>query len=91
MKKTRILLIIFLTLIFLVLIEIKTFALSTEYEGFTVIGRIEIPKTNIDYPILEKVTKKSLEKGIPLLYGAGINKEGNSVLVGHNYRNNMTY
>ena len=33
-----------------------------QYKGFNVLGKIEIPKTNLQYPILESVTKKSIEK-----------------------------
>ncbi len=91
MKKTKILSIIMVTLIFLICIGIKSFALPSEYKGYKVIGKIEIPKTDINYPILEKVTQKSLEEGTAFLYGAGINKEGNSVIVGHNYRNEQFF
>lgn len=56
-------------------------------EGYEIMGTIEIPKTGINYPILEKVTKKSLETSVAILYGVGLNKQGNTTIVGHNYRN----
>ena len=59
------------------------------YKGFNVVGTIEIPA--IDYPILEKVNKSSLETSVAFLYGAGINQVGNSVIVGHNYRNGLFF
>ena len=31
------------------------------YKGYVVMGTIEIPKTKVKYPILEKVTNKSIE------------------------------
>ncbi len=56
-------------------------------EGYEIMGTIVIPKTGIEYPILEKVTKKSLETSVAILYGVGLNQAGNTTIVGHNYRN----
>lgn len=61
------------------------------YKGFGVLGTMEIPATNLKYPILEKVTKKSIETAIAFLYGNGINQPGNSVIIGHNYRNGLFF
>ena len=57
------------------------------YEGFTVVGRMEIPKIDLDLPVLERATKNSLEKSIAFFVGPGLNKVGNTIIVGHNYRN----
>ena len=59
----------------------------TKYKGFYVVGTIKIPSIKLNYPILEKVTKKSLETSVAFLYGPGLNKVGNNVIIGHNYRN----
>lgn len=61
------------------------------YKGFGVLGTMEIPATNFKYPILEKVTKKSIETAVAFLYGTGINESGNSVIIGHNYRNGLFF
>ena len=61
------------------------------YKGFGVLGTMEIPATNLKYPILEKVTKKSIETAVAFLYGSGINQPGNSVIIGHNYRNGLFF
>lgn len=61
------------------------------YKGFGVLGTMEIPATNLKYPILEKVTKKSIETAVAFLYGTGINQPGNSVIIGHNYRNGLFF
>lgn len=61
------------------------------YKGFGVLGTIEIPAINLRYPILEKVTKKSIETSVAFLYGSGINQPGNSVIIGHNYRNGLFF
>lgn len=57
------------------------------YKGFTVMGTIEIPAIDLEYPILERATKTSLEASVGILTGPGLNKVGNTVIVGHNYRN----
>lgn len=61
------------------------------YKGFGVLGTMEIPKTNFKYPILDKVTKKSIETAVAFLYGSGVNQPGNSVIIGHNYRNGLFF
>lgn len=61
------------------------------YRGFNVVGTIEIPAINLEYPILEKVSKGSLETSVAMLYGAGINQVGNTVIIGHNYRNGLFF
>ena len=63
------------------------------YKGFYTLGSIEIPKTNVKYPILEKVTKKSLETSVAVVWpeNAELNKKGNVVIVGHNYRNGVFF
>lgn len=58
-----------------------------QYKGFGVMGTMEIPKISLKYPILEKMTKSSIETSIAFLWGAGVNQPGNTVIVGHNYRN----
>ena len=57
------------------------------YKGFTVKGTIEIPAIELEYPILERATKSSLEASVGILTGPGLNQVGNTVIVGHNYRN----
>lgn len=57
------------------------------YKGFNMVGKIEIPKTNVEYPVLEEVTPNSIEASVAVLYGPGINQIGNTVIIGHNFRN----
>ena len=61
------------------------------FKGFGVLGTMEIPEINFRYPVLEKVTKKSIETAVAFLYGSGLNKTGNTVIVGHNYRNGLFF
>ena len=62
-----------------------------QYKGFSVDGTMKIPKINFSYPVLEKVTKSSIENSVAILYGAGLNKVGNTVIIGHNYRNGQFF
>lgn len=57
------------------------------YKGYNVVGTIEIPKIKLNYPILERTTPDSIELSVAMLYGPGPNKVGNTVIIGHNYRN----
>ena len=61
------------------------------YEGYEVKGQINIPKTGCKYPVLAEVTKHSLEVAVAILYGPGLNEPGNTVIVGHNYRNGLFF
>lgn len=64
----------------------------TEFNGFETIGKIEIPKTGVDIPILNQVTVKGMENAPCLLYSTGnLNQEGNNLIVGHNYRNGTIF
>lgn len=60
------------------------------YMGYDVIGYIEIPATDIKYPIIPDYqgSINSLNVAIVMLYPSnkGLNEIGNTVLAGHNYR-----
>ena len=64
-----------------------------KYKGFTVVGTMKIPKINFEYPILEEISTKSIETGVAVLYpnADNINQPGNTVIIGHNYRNGLFF
>ena len=64
---------------------------TTKLQGYTVMGTIEILKIDVKYPILENVTKKSIELAVAVLYGPGLNQVGNTTIAGHNYRNGLFF
>ena len=65
---------------------------TTKYKGFVVAGTIQIPKIDLKYPILEKLSTTSLKTSVVLMYTAqGLNNPGNSVIIGHNYRNGTMF
>lgn len=57
------------------------------YKGYVMVGTIEIPKTKVSYPVLEKASKGAIEVAVAVYYGPGLNKVGNTTISGHNYRN----
>ena len=63
------------------------------YKGFYTLGSIEIPKTGVKYPVLDRVTKRSLEISVAVVWPekAELNKPGNVVIVGHNFRNGVFF
>lgn len=62
-----------------------------KYKGFPVAGTIQIPKINLEYPILEELTKAALEVSVVKDVGPGLNQIGNTVIVGHDSRNGVFF
>ena len=73
-----------------------------KYNGFLPAGKIEIPVTGLKTPIISysEYSKSSLETSVCVVYsttgeentqGSGINKPGNTVIAGHNYRNSRFF
>lgn len=62
-------------------------ASKVKYKNYSMIGTIQIPKTKVKVPIVDKVTVDSISAAVGTLYGPGLNQVGNTVLVAHNYRN----
>lgn len=65
--------------------------ISQKYKGFDVVGKIQIPKIKLNYPILSVATISSMEVAIGMVYGPGPNEIGNTCLMGHNYRNGALF
>ena len=62
----------------------ETKKIDLEYKGQKVIGLIEIPAIDLEYPILEKTTNLAMATSISRYYGGEINEYGNVSLAGHN-------
>ena len=64
---------------------------TVTYMGYDVIGTIEIPATDVKYPIVADydMSINSLNVAIVKMYPGtiGLNEVGNTVFAGHNYRN----
>ena len=62
-------------------------ATTIKYKEYSVIGTIQIPKTNVKSVVVDKITPSSISAAVGVLYGPGLNEVGNTVLAAHNYRN----
>lgn len=63
-------------------------SIPSSYKGYSAIGKIEIPKTGVNFSILSQVSVGGMEVAPCFLYTTGaLNKSGNSMIVGHNYNN----
>lgn len=61
-------------------------------EGYNIIGKIRIPKVDLNCNILDEVTKRSIEIAVAQMFTTdGLNKPGNTVIYGHNYRNTLFF
>ena len=61
-------------------------------ENYEIIGTIEIPKIDLHCTILAETTKRALEIAVAQIYTtSGLNQPGNTVLYGHNYRNQLFF
>ena len=65
---------------------------SLTYKGYKVEGKLEMPTVNLQYPVLEEMTDaNALEVSVVIQYGVGLNKVGNTVIIGHNYRSGLFF
>lgn len=69
----------------------KTATYTVDGEEYTVVGTLNIPSLNIEYPILSETTTKLLKVSLTKYWGANPNEVGNMVVVGHNYKNNKFF
>lgn len=63
------------------------------YKGYPSIGTIYIEKTKLRLQILTDVSEKALENSVGISYPQNpvLNKPGNVVIIGHNYRNGKLF
>lgn len=47
---------------------------SPTYKGFKVVGSIQIPKTNILYPVVDTITANAIAVAVTAIYGPGLNE-----------------
>ena len=51
------------------------------YKGYAVNGKIEIPRIDLEYPILE-ANADTIMVAVGFIYGPGLNEVGNNVIIG---------
>ncbi len=65
--------------------EIQKTQIPTEYKGFSVIAKLEIPKINLETYVLENYSIQALTVSVTKFYGGEPNEIGNFCISGHNY------
>ena len=69
----------------------KTATYTVDNKKYNVIGVLNIPSLNIEYPILSETSKQLLKVSLNKYWGAEPNQVGNMVVVGHNYKDNKFF
>lgn len=64
---------------------------TIEMNGYKVIGKIKISSINIEYPILNITSEKSLKTSITRYAGNDVNSLGNLTLAGHNNKDGTMF
>ncbi len=54
------------------------------YKGYNVVGIIEIPKLNLQYPIIDHTDESAMKVSITKFWGNNVNDIGNFSMAGHN-------
>ena len=64
-----------------------------KYKGYETVGTMKIPAINFEYPILNDMGAQAIEVAVAVSYpyGENINQPGNTVIIGHNYRNGVLF
>lgn len=60
-------------------------SLPREWKGYEVIGKIEIPKLNLEKYILSETSEQALKVAVTKTAGPRVNEIGNLCIAGHNY------
>lgn len=69
--------------------ENQTYTVS--YKGYTILGKIEIPKAGINTVILKEHTYAAMNIGAIKTYGVDLNEKGGFVISAHNFRGKSSF
>lgn len=69
--------------------ENQTYTVS--YKGYTILGRIEIPRVGIKTVILKEHTYAAMNIGAIKTYGVDLNEKGGFVISAHNFRGKSSF
>lgn len=59
---------------------------SVNYRGYTILGRLVIPKIGVNTVIIKEQTYAAMNIGAVKTYGVDLNEKGGFVISGHNFR-----
>ena len=63
----------------------------TEYKGFSVAAKLEIPEISLETYVLKDYSKDALDTSVTKLYGGNPNEIGNFCIAGHNFENDIMF
>lgn len=69
----------------------KTSNMGLDYNGYTLLGKIYIPRIGFSSVIIKENTYRAMDLGVVLSYGEFLNEPGGFVISGHNYRGNSIF
>ena len=69
--------------------ENQTYTVS--YKGYTILGRVEIPRVGINTVILKEHTYAAMNIGAIKTYGVDLNEKGGFVISAHNFRGKSSF
>lgn len=64
---------------------------TVSYNGFTILGKIEIPSVGINTVILKEQTYAAMNIGAIKTYGVDLNEQGGFVISAHNFRGRSSF
>lgn len=64
---------------------------TISYNGYTILGRIEIPKIGLNTVILKEMTYSAMNIGAVKSYGVDLNEKGGFVISAHNFRGKSVF
>lgn len=69
----------------------KTSNMGLNYNGYTLLGKIEIPKIGFSSVVIKENTYRAMDLGVVISYGDALNEPGGFVISGHNFRGNSSF
>ncbi len=60
---------------------------ETEYKGYTVAAKLEIPEIELETCVLQNYSENALNVSVTKFWGCNPNETGNFCIVGHNFKN----
>lgn len=64
---------------------------TVNYNGYTILGRIEIPRIGLNTVILKEHTYAAMNIGSIKTYGVNLNEKGGFVISGHNFKGRNSF
>ena len=64
----------------------KTSNMGLGYNGYTLLGKISIPKIGFTSVVIKENTYRAMDLGVVISYGVSLNEPGGTIISGHNYR-----